>query len=259
MSVQPEALEDFVAGVRASGESDFYRNKWGANRDFKALPAAQRADLVRVPLSRRRYKNEKALVKIVHTEMGPFLSEWGFSDIRQERYGALSSRPMVCLSDPHDALEKALWCYEQDMVPALGEKNPAVAESVAAKYRIDSLICDAPSLRALEAYLRGRDAKLRSISILGTAFSYGDLAPFSAYAERVRLVLALPETGAFAEAPLSERPAFVPHARCFVEDAGGLLLTKLALLATPIVRYKTDIAIAPIRIEKGECLEFALA
>lgn len=258
MSLSPDALNAFVEAIRIHDKSDFYRNQWGANRSFSTLPFTDRADLVRVPLSRRRYKDGKSLVKIVHTEHGSFLSEWGFPDIQKERYGTHSSRPMVYLADSHDALEKALWCYEQGMVPALGEKNVAVTESIAAKYRIDSLVCDLPSLRALEPHLRGRDTKLQSLSVLGTAFPIEELAAFAPYAESVRLVLALPEAGAFAEASLGKRPLFTPHPECFIEDAGGLALTKLSLLATPLVRYKTGISIEAVRTEGERCVEFML-
>jgi hypothetical protein len=259
MSVSTEErVRTLITAIRASEQSSFYKKKWGTAEDFFRLPAVSSKDFVETPLSQRRYKNEKSLVKIVHTEHGPFLSEWSFSNIGGERYGLPSSRPLVYLADPHDALEKALWCYEQGMVPALGEKNTAVTESIAAKYRIDSLICDVSSLRALEPYLRSRAAKLQSISILDTTFPLEELKTFAPYAEDLRLVLALPEAGAFAEAPFSEQPVFTPHPGCVVEEADGLVLTKLSLLATPLVRYKTGISIEAARKEGEWCAEFAL-
>src|SRR3989344_3122049 len=95
--------ELFIERVRNHPKALFFREKWGAAQDLSELPTVSRADLIETPLSHRRYKEEKALVKIIHSPHGPFLSEWGLSDIGREAYGIPSARPMVYLSDPHDA------------------------------------------------------------------------------------------------------------------------------------------------------------
>src|SRR3989344_5657769 len=97
-------IEKLVTWAREHRGSDFYKTHWKEKRDFKELPAVSRADFLRVPLSKRRYKDEKALVKIIHTPEGPFLSEWSFDDIGREPWGTPSKRPMVYLADPHEAL-----------------------------------------------------------------------------------------------------------------------------------------------------------
>lgn len=234
-------LEHLVATVRESTLSDFYRMRWGSAASSD-LPTISRDDLRAVPLSKRRYKNEKGIVKIVRDERGPFLSEWSFTDIGNEAYGIESSRPMVYLSDPHDAIEKALWCYEQNMLPLLGEKDPEIAGYAASKYQIDSLITDAPSLVRLRGYLESRKTSLACISVLGSDFDTTMLSGFTPFAERIRLILALPETGAFAGAELADDPRFAALPACIIEKGDTLILTKLRSLTTPIIGYDTGIS-----------------
>src|SRR3989344_2514382 len=184
------ALIRDVAGSKASG---FYRDIWGAARNFDELPSVAREDFLNVPLSKRRYKAEKALVKIVHSEQGMFLSEWSFDDIGREPWGITSRRPMVYLADPHEAIEKSMWCYENNMVPLIGERDPDVAMFAAGKYHIDQLITDALSLPKLLPYLKSRGEKLTSLTVLGDSFDAPILMPFLDFAQTVRLVLRLPE------------------------------------------------------------------
>jgi hypothetical protein len=219
---------------------DFYRSKWGKERSFEALPTISREDFLRVPLSRRRYKVEKALVKVVHDPSGVFLSEWAFSDIAKEAYGLASARPLVYMTSPHETIEKAMWCYGNGVVPLAGEKDPDIAMYAAGKYRVTSMITDPEALQKFKPYFDSHE-RLESISVVGTAFDLGELQPFRAYADTVRLVLALPETGAFAEAPLSSEPRFTALPDCFIERDETLVVSKQLPLVTPIIRYRTEI------------------
>jgi hypothetical protein len=235
-------LQTLVTWAREHTGSDFYKTQWGEKKTFEELPTVSRADFLRVPLSQRRYKNGRALAKIIHTPEGPFFSEWSFEDIGREPWGIPSKRPMVYLEDSHEALEKSMWCYENNMVPLIGERNPNVAVFAAGKYAIDSLITDAVSLPKLLPYLKSRAEKLASLTILGDSFDSPALMSFSELAHTVRLVLRLPETGMIAEAPLTERPAFRAAPGVFTESENdALIVTKLAPLITPIIRYRTDI------------------
>ncbi len=244
----PPGVDQLVAAVRASTASDFYAVRWGSADRFSSLPMISRADIIATPLSARRYKNERGLVKIVPEQAGPFLSEWSFADIGREPWGLVSARPMVYMSNPHEALEKSMWCYERNRVPLIGEENTAVAISSASAYDVDSLIADGDSLPKLLPYLQRRTKKLSSISIIGSSFVPSALMPFLQYAEAVRLLLALPEAGAIAEAALSEQPVFTLLPGCFAEEREGLLvLTKESLLVTPIIRYRTDIRIGLLK------------
>lgn len=233
-------LEHLIETTRSSPVSSFYRDAWGGAKDLRDLPTVTREDLIRTPLPERRYKEERGLVKIVRADR-PFLSEWSFADIGREAYGVRSKRPMVYMSDPHEAIEKSMWCYENNMVPLIGEKDPALATYAADKYQIDSLIIDAPTLALIEPYLRRRTEPLDSISIIADAFEPDTLRAYRQYAKEVRLVLALPETGAIAEASLAEPAQFRALPGCLIERDGTLIVSKDAPLVTPIIRYRTAI------------------
>lgn len=233
-------LQPFLDRVRNNPSSSFYAERWGGEEEFARLPVVCRADFERVPLSKRRYKNEKGLVKIVHGDAKMFMSEWSFLDIQAESFGVVSARPLVYMHSPHEAIEKSMWCYEQNMVPLIGEKNLEVVTYAAEKYKVDSLITDVVSLAKLEPYLKSR-SPLDAISVLGESFVPQELMRYTSYARRIRLVLSLPETGAFAEAALSSSLVWEPLPNCIVENTDTVLVTKIRDLVTPIIRYKTNI------------------
>lgn len=238
-------LEQLVTFVRESPLSDFYRNKWKGEKAFERLPYSSRADFAAVPLSHRRYKKEKGMVKIVGTGEQAFLSEWSFSDIGRELYAPHSMRPFVYLTDPFEAVEKSLWCYENGMMPLVGEKDSDMAIFAAGRYQIDSLIVDEQSLAKFAPFFSTLRAPLSSITIIASNFAPSELMSFERYASSIRLVLALPETGAFAEASLSRNPEFAPLPHCVIEHDSEISLTKIVQYPTPIIRYRTEIRAAP--------------
>lgn len=242
-----EQIQELISSVRA-GPSSFYSDLWGDTDSFSALPYVSRADLVRVPLSRRRYKDERAFVKIVRSPGGWFLSEWSFEDIMREPWGIRSKRPMAYLSDPHESIEKSIWCYDAGMVPLIGEQDVAIASYAASKYEIDQLITDADTLGRMKPYLEGRGEKLEALTVIGSTFDLPALASYVPYARTVRCILALPETGALAEATLQE-PVFIPRMDCVLEHHNGeLVVTKLTRLVTPVIKYQTGILEGVVRI-----------
>lgn len=240
MTMPSRELETLVADTASNAEADFYREKWGKDRMFGSLPTVSREDFIRVPLSRRRYKVEKALVKVVHDGERMFLSEWAFSDITKEAFGLPSARPLVYMSNSGETIEKAMWCYGNGAVPLAGEKDPDIAMYAAGKYKVTSLITDQEALLKFRPYLETHE-RLESLSIIGTSFDFELLALSSAYADTVRLVLALPETGAFAVAPLSSAPKFSALPGCVIEKHETLVVSKTAPLVTPIIRYRTEV------------------
>ncbi len=217
----------------------FYRRHWGASRTFEELPTVSRDELITTPLSERRYKDETSLVKIVHDGERAFLSEWSFDDIAAESWGAGSEqRPMVYISDPYEAIEKSMWCYEHNILPLLPGLDPDIAAYAAGVYRIDSLITDAAALVRLEPYLRSRTEQLETMTIIGPSFDLTALVPYAAFAKKTRLVLALPEIGAIAQSELSDPRHLGPLPDVVVEKIdGAVAVTKLRLLVTPIIRY----------------------
>lgn len=233
--------DELIRNAAEHSDATLYRDRWGSVREFPSLPTISRSDILAVPLPQRRYKNESSLVKIVRGER-PFLSEWSFGDIGMEEFGLLSQRPLVYMSDPYEAIEKSMWCYRRGMVPLIGEKDPDIAMFAAEKYAVDSLITDPDALLKMRPYLETH--RLSSISVIGSAFHVDALAPFSALCERLRLVLALPEAGAFADAPFSAHPTFAALPGCRVDREETLIVTKERLLVTPIIKYRTDVPAA---------------
>ena len=244
MNALPKLIED----IRAHSESDFYRKKWGIHTTFSDLPITSRSDLALCPFSQRSYKKEQGLTRLVRAGEHFFLSAWSFTDIAREAYGLSSKRPLVYFENSHETIEKAIWCYGNGMVPLAGEGNPDIAILSARAYQIDSLITDPVSAGSLIPYLRERTEPLSSISFIADAFEIEQLAQYSQYAKRIRLVLSLPETGAFAEAELGKDTEFSPLPNCTIENKDTLILTKEASLITPIIRYDTGIPAAALSL-----------
>lgn len=248
MNVDREQLVEFVL----NHSTDFYRNHWGKAGSFEELPLMTRRAFAAVPLSRRRYSDGKSLVTIVNGATGPFLAEWNINDIKTQRFGVQSKRPMTYFANEHETLEKAWWCYLNGMIRLTGETNAAVSLATAEKLRIDSLITDPVTLPLMRPLFETMPGPLEAISIVSGAFDAAALAEYAPYAKRIRLVAALPETGTFAEAELSARPAFTLFPHSFVEvDDGNIILTQMRLFATPIIRYDTGIRVADIAISSG--------
>jgi hypothetical protein len=89
------------------------------------------------------------------------------SDLAREEWGAGVARPWVHMADSHEALEKALWCYERGMVPIVTELDPSLALAVAERWKAESLMCDVESLRSVAARL---PQSVRTISVFGAIF-----------------------------------------------------------------------------------------
>ncbi|MCE9541460.1 hypothetical protein K8R03_02775 [Candidatus Kaiserbacteria bacterium] len=252
MNDAQSAVQDLVDAVRTSDASAFYRDMWGGAETFSDIPAVSRAEFIATPLSRRRYKDESGLVKVVRYPEGVFLSEWSFDDIQKEQWGEQARRPMVYLSNSYEAVEKSMWCRENNMIPLIGEKMAEASVFTASKYRIDALITDSRSLEKMLPFFTASTEPISSITVIGDSFNYEQLAPYSRFARRIRLLLILPETGAFADAPYSSAPVFSPLGDSLVEHQDGVLvLTKRRLLTTPIIQYRTDIATHPVGDPSG--------
>src|SRR3989344_9379983 len=249
-------LSQLIHFVREHPTARLYAEKWGTETAFESLPAVSRKELACAPMASRRYKEGGGLARVLRDADGPLLIEWSYADIAAEPYGVPAARPLVYFADPGESLTAAAWCYEHNMVPLIGEQNAAVVVRAAEAYQVDALLCDGRSLVPLEPYLTERRAPLESISVVDTSFSSGALSA-ARYAKRVRLVLALPETGAFAESSPDTYPTFSVLPGCMVEEDDGLILTKVAHLVTPVIRYRTGLRGLPGK--KNGTQTFALA
>ncbi len=248
-----DTVQQLVADVGRSHSSTIYQDFWGIERVFNRLPVMTREVLFGCTLPERRHKTARSLVKIVKNETTTFVSEWAYEDVAREEYGVETKRPMVYLSDNAESIEKSMWCYERGMVPLIGEvHNEVVAIAMARKYQIDSLITDEISLERLRPFFEDSHEPLVSISILGPRFQSERMRWVLPYVKNVRLVLSLPETGAFAQSTLGAEQVFVPLPGCIIENIGGtLVLSKQQSLVTPILRYDTSIPSESINVQKS--------
>ncbi len=232
-------LESLLALVRAHS-STFYRDRWGSAESFNTLPTVSRADFINSTLPERRYKDARSLVKLVHTPAGSFLSEWAFEDIACEHYGQVGRRPMVYMSDPHETIEKSMWCYERGVVPLAAEKGPELAAFTAHAYAVDSLLTDATAVFKLLPHIASL-MPLSSITIFGDSFDVPELLALQPLARSVTLLWRYPETGALAEAPLSLTPVFSAVPGVILEEQESVVATKVGVLVTPIIRYQSTL------------------
>src|SRR3989344_8082154 len=245
--VQREKAEQLVAKVRTSA-CGFYRAHWGKAERFEDLPLMDVERFIATPFGERTYKVEKGLVKIVRASRAPFLVHWSLEDLKAEQFGdSTGKRPLVLLSDSHDALEKSLWFYEHDILPLIGETNNLQAASFAADaYAIDALVADSKTvLPFLAEYEKGHDVKTISVTLIENRFDPAMVARLQISCARVLSVLACSETGAFGVACPEQgdgEVCFHPNDESIVEiENGELVVTRLALLRTPIIRYRTGI------------------
>lgn len=126
--------------------------------------------------------------KIVRSDVGPTLFGRTIEDMKMESWGVQSARPLVYLANAHEAVEKSLWCYLNNMVPLIGERDPDLTARLAAMYGIDSIIADVPSLKLLFSRFFPHHGQIVAISLLGGSFDETEYAPFRAHTSRFRLV-----------------------------------------------------------------------
>ena len=132
-------------------------------------------------------------------------------------------------------------------MPLIGETNNLQAASFAADaYAIDALVADSKTvLPFLAEYEKGHDVKTISVTLIENRFDPAMVARLQISCARVLSVLACSETGAFGVACPEQgdgEVCFHPNDESIVEiENGELVVTRLALLRTPIIRYRTGI------------------
>jgi hypothetical protein len=235
------ALSALISTVAEHTQADFYSQIWADARNFNELPTVSRSDVRMVPLSQRLYTEGPGMARMITDSEGMFGYQYSFEELNKEIYGPVGVRPLVCFADAHDAIEKSLWCYAHGTVPLIGEKDPTITALVAKEYRINSLLADEASFESLREHLQQHIQPISSVMLFGKTFQHDVLAHVSALARDVRFLLSLPEVGAFASALPESVPQFTVLPGCIVESDGELIITKLALRAFPVIRYRTGI------------------
>jgi hypothetical protein len=261
-----DKLKNLVKNVLTSDDSDFYRSFYKENgikietfgidnsEDIETLPFISSSNLSDVPLKKRIYKygyKFGKLCKINSENQKPYLIERKLCDIKQENYGKICKRPQILLRNNHEALEKSLWFYENDMLPLIGEPNNLqVALYCAKKYNIDALLSEEEFLdNYVKLLIADPGFSHLNLTMLGDFFDSKKIFK-NLMSGSVRYVLELPETGAFAEScpEALKRGELIFHSdkNSILEAKGRLIVTKLIEMPTPIIRYQTDIFVEPV-------------
>lgn len=258
-------LRVFLSDLESEkASSDFYKNLFRkhefSSKDFKfsdaleKIPVIDFQNLENVSLPDRLYKKIKPdgeFVKIVKKYKRPFLIQRDLSDIKEENYGSFCEFPQILLSDSHEALEKSLWFYKHNIIPLIGESNNLQASSYgAAKLGIDFLLIDEEMFFKYFPILRQKyEISDLSVTLIDDYFNISRIFQLFPFPDRLKFILALPETGAFAEscpeALEKGRLIFHPDKNSLLETEGRLIVTKLIKMPTPIVRYQTEIFVEP--------------
>ncbi|MEX0917817.1 MAG: hypothetical protein WDZ93_01540 [Candidatus Paceibacterota bacterium] len=235
-----QILNQLIEQLYTSEEGGLYRTFWGKRpEDFSTLPLLTPDILASTSLYDRTYSRDQGLVRSVATRGSEFLVKRSFVDIAHEHLPVPSgSRALVLTTNPDDALEYALWCYEHGSIPYYGDVgNVEVAVFCAEHFRTNVLITDNVTIASLIT-----DARIPSmielVVIIDRVHS-SDQTPLLA-TERV---LYLPETGCLGRIEsTTDGLVLLEDGRVFAEVLDDTLVVTKANATTPLIRYKTEIA-----------------
>lgn len=245
-------LQLLLAQIVESPHSDFYKERLQiskkkilALKKLALLPCSSKKDFLGTPLSDRTYINGRGFVKIIDSKSNPFLIKRILTELKEEQYGIIGHRPTVLFSDGHESLEKALWCYEQNVLPVLGESaNISITDFLIYRYESDSFLGDIEILEQLFANNKNVFPYGKVFNLYGNDFSISKVQEYIS-PDKLNLILALPEIGAFAyscKQHLKEgRTVFHPDKNSIIELEENIIVTKLIYMPTPVIRYKTNL------------------
>ncbi|MBI2618234.1 hypothetical protein HYW58_02160 [Candidatus Kaiserbacteria bacterium] len=253
-------LQSLLGRIVTSRESDFYRKIWGTayRGKFNELPAVTVNDFLHTPLEHRMYRHDKGLVKIIKRTPIQFLIQRSLAELKEEGYGITGERPTVLFEDPHESLEKTLWCYERGVLPAIGEHaNLSISSFLIDRYKSDSLLCDCVILEKLLTHSAAISSHINVFNIIDNNFKFEKLRKL-ALPHKLNCILGLPETGAFASSCKEHLEkgelVFHPNENSIIEFNKTIIVTKLILMPTPIIRYVTGISFV-LRAHTCNCKE----
>jgi len=255
MKSKEKKIKDFsilVNKIFNSDESLFYKNIWkdvSTPVSIDTIPIIDHLSFIKTPLHDRQYKQEKGITKIVKKYETPFLVNTALVDLKEEDFGDKTvERPLVLLSDSHEALEKSMWFYENNTLPLIGEtKNLKVTAYAASRYKIDSIVID---MKMFSQFLPPFSTKYNikdsiKITVLDDNFDKKEISSILKLFPSARFILCLPETGAFANSCSKSLAKgnliFHENNTSIVEVADTLIVSRLRNLVTPIIRYNSNI------------------
>ncbi|MDP3726112.1 MAG: hypothetical protein Q8R36_02855 [bacterium] len=250
-------LKQLLTTVYDSPLSAFYRNHFKKHNfspvqfqtlsDIEKIPILNWKLLSTTPLLERIYTKEPYLTKIIYKNDRSFLVGRTLADIALEDYGLSCTRPLMLFSTSHEGVEKGLWFFEHNILPAINEENLELTAMIAAKYEIDGIVAEMELLKQFLPRLQKNGynfSRISNIKIIDTSFDISFLKTHFP-SKNFKIILGLPETGAFAKAcPKSfdhEIIVFHPNEMSILEFNETILVTRLLTLPTPIIRYQTNI------------------
>lgn len=256
-------LKALVKETAASSKSSFYREHWG-DASALDLPLMTKEKLAATPLSDRCYTQVPNITRVIPYAESSFFMRQDLASMRTEMTSVLPlARPLVLSENFQEAMERSFWCYEQNMVPAIGEyNNPAITAYVGYWRRAAAIITDAPKLiHALleEAHGDSLQTTTDAIVLVGSSHRIEEIATLDPVFPNTQkhIILSLPETGPFAYAcaeALQHGNLHYHEDDCSVVEIvnEGIVVSKLHTRATPVIRYQTDLAATPVSCQCGK-------
>ncbi len=252
-------LQKLLKKVSSSKESGFYRKMWtgvySAKKppDFDSLPIISVEDIIKCKFDDRIYTKDGLFVKIIYRDNVPFLLARTKKDISKEDYSEIRyERPLVTFESSHESIEKGLWHYGKNILPLMAEDNLTITLITSGRYGIDSIMGDAVSLKKLSQsgsqYFD--NTKIKNVTVIDSRFDENpcNFLNGAFVNAQLQLILALPETGTLAKVckeNISGKLVFHPVENTIIEIRNDekLVVTRLIMLPTPIIRYSTGIKI----------------
>ena len=253
-----EKLSDLLQEIITSPQSHFYHDHFKKHgikstntrwfKNITDIPLLTWDDIAQYPFKKRLYKDGQLLVKIVYRNEVPLLVARSRSDIALENYGSIPKRPLVWFNNSHDSIEKSMWLYERNSLPLINMTNASITALLAKKYKIDGLLAGNDVLPDAVSSLQKvySTTHIKKLSVIDTRFDLSFIKSNFSHAH-LEIILGLPEVGSIAtackESLSQDTPSLVfhPDTTCIVEPKEFLIVTKLMLLPTPLIRYQTTI------------------
>lgn len=245
-SDKKEKMKNITAMTYTSEKSDFY--KLLKDKVKKGdIPTVSSKDFLDFPLLKRDYLNKKMVTKVIHGHNDAFLLGRTIDDIRQESFGIPAKRPLMLFKYTYESIEKGLWFYEQKILPMINEDNLEITTMMASKYTVDGIVGEMDMIKNFTPILsRKYNLKnIKHIRIIDTTFDTLFMEKYFSHAE-IFYTLGTPLSGSIASMCPESKDVFHEDEHALIENLNGkLVVTKLYMMPTPIIRLETGIPIQP--------------
>ncbi len=250
-------LNQLIQTIADSKESNFYKNIWGNacvkndKIDFGSLPTISAKDIMKCKFDERIYIKRGLFVKIVYKNNAPFLVARTRNDIKKEEYGEIMyERPLVFFLSSHESIEKSLWLYSKNILPLIAEDNIITTSMSAGRYEIDSIVGDVESIKKIrtEGFKYFNYKNIINVTVIDSCFVEYDINSLkNSFPNALfQLIFSLPDTGSLGQVCKENTDgATIFHSTentiIEISKNGYVVATRLIMLPTPIIKYKTEI------------------